>query len=369
MYNIILEKSNGLADLVSKLTETGEPIEMKAALARFTTDIIASCGFGIECNSLEDENSEFFMQGQNMFKLADAEKFSIFKTVLEYLGLRSVKSQIKFFRSIENFFRNAVRDTIDYREKNKVVRKDFLHLMIQLKNKGAITDLINENEDIYNKTVDGEVMTLDQIAGQCLLFFNAGFETSSTTVSFALLELAKHQNIQKKLRAEIQEVLRKHNGILSYEALQDMTYCDSIVQETLRLHPAVAVLPRLCTKTYKIPGTDAVIDKGTAVIIPTWGLQMDPDYFPDPENFNPDRFSPANKNKIKEFTYMPFGEGPRMCLGLRFGMMQSKAGIAALVNKFNFTLNSQTRYPPQYQKTVGLVGQAEGGVWLNATRV
>lgn len=77
----------------------------------------------------------------------------------------------------------------------------------------------------------------------------------------------------------------------------------------------MASLPRLCNKKYEVPGTGVIIEKGTKVQIPVWGIHMDPEYYPEPEKFNPENFSPENKCKRPEMTFLPFGEGPRMCIG------------------------------------------------------
>lgn len=367
MYDIVWDKTNGLVDLVDELCKTGESAEIKELLARFTTDVIGNCGFGIECNSMKDINSEFFQEGQSIFRDANNTKSTpLLKSIMLYLGF--ARPGLPNFRGVEKFFRRVVQETLKYREDNRVVRKDFLHLMIQLKNKGAVTELTNDNEDVFEKTTKKEVMTVEDIAGECILFFTAGFETSSTTMSYVLLELTQNPEVQVKMRKEVREVLKKYDGKLTYDALQELTYCENVIYETLRKYPPVAVLPRLCTKNYTVPGTDIVIEKGTSVNIPVWGLHMDPDYFPEPEKFIPERFNAQNKSKIVDFTYLPFGEGPRMCLGLRFGVMQSKAGIAALINKFNFTLNEKTKYPPEFHKSAFIIS-VEGGVWINATKV
>lgn len=85
--------------------------------------------------------------------------------------------------------------------------------------------------------------------------------------------------------------------------------------ETLRKYPPLPVLNRICTKAYPVPGTNYVIKEGTKIVISSLGLQMDPDYFPDPEKFDPERFSEENKKKIQPCTFIPFGEGPRICIG------------------------------------------------------
>nr|UUB32635.1 cytochrome P450 CYP6BX1 [Dendroctonus rhizophagus] len=366
MFNILLEKTHGLADLVDGMASTGEAAEIKELVARFTTDVIGSCGFGIESDSLKDVNSSFFQHGQSIFKkLTPKAAPQIYKLILRSLGL--IKRFNIDLEETEAFFRKLVEDTVKYREENKIVRKDFLHLMIQLKNNGTITDILNDS-DIFIKSRDEAGLSMEEMVGQCLLFFMAGFETSSTTLSFVFLELSRNQSIQEKLRKEIHTVLEKYNGILSYDSLQEMTYCECVINETLRKYPPVASLPRMCTKDYAVPESDALIEKNTLVVIPLLALQTDPDYFPEPEKFIPERFSAKNQNEKIPFIYMPFGEGPRQCLGLRFGIMQVKAAIATLLNRYNFTLDKKTPYPPKFSPGSPVLA-VEGGVWVTATKV
>lgn len=83
----------------------------------------------------------------------------------------------------------------------------------------------------------------------------------------------------------------------------------------MRKHPSVPTLPRVCTEDYKVPDGENYIERGTHVFIPVYSLHRDPEYFPDPEKFDPDRFTEENKAKRHPYTYLPFGEGPRICLG------------------------------------------------------
>ncbi|ENN80770.1 hypothetical protein YQE_02814, partial [Dendroctonus ponderosae] len=138
--------------------------------------------------------------------------------------------------------------------------------------------------------------------------------------------------------------------------------------ETLRKYPTVPVIPRRCTKDYQIKNTNTVIDKGTRLYIPVIGVHLDPEYYPDPERFDPERFSPENKAKRPDIAWMPFGEGPRQCLGMRFGLLQSKVALASLLPTFRFTINKAMK-PPYIADAGTLVYMFKQDVLLDATRI
>lgn len=94
-----------------------------------------------------------------------------------------------------------------------------------------------------------------------------------------------------------------------------LPYLDMVISETLRKYPPLAFLDRRASADYKVPGSNVVLKKGTPVYIPMLGLHMDPQYFPEPEKYNPERFNEENRAQIPSCVYFPFGEGPRTCIG------------------------------------------------------
>lgn len=359
MFSTIVDVAEEFRQTLFNIVETPQELELKDLIARFTTDVIGTCAFGIECNSLKDPNAEFRVNGR---KFLENPKFHpVFLSFVMQFQSLSKKLHITMLRKdVSEFFMRIVRETIDYREKNNIRRNDFMDLLIQLKN---------------NKTLEGDEKTqipsnlsVEEIAAQAFVFFIAGFETSSTAMSFALYELALNQDIQEKARKEINDCLEKNDGLLTYEVMMNMTYIDQIVSESLRKYPPVNALVRKTNNDYKVPNTNIIIEKGTRIFIPAYSIHHDPEIYSDPEKFDPDRFSPEQIHKRHPMAFLGFGDGPRNCVGLRFGRMQSRIGLIMLLKNFRFTTSEKTLIPMKFALTTPIL-TSEGGLWLKVEKV
>ncbi|KAF2897406.1 hypothetical protein ILUMI_08770 [Ignelater luminosus] len=375
MFQTLVNCSDSLTTVIDRYSKEKQAIDIKDIVARFTTDIIGSCAFGIECNSLQNPNSEFRIYGKKVFEITWWESF----VRLVAIGWPDVLTHLKlraFSKEICEFFMNVVRGTVDYREKNDIIRRDFMHLLIQLKNNvkieennlGKLKSNLQSNGNISSNSSNELSLTMNELTAQAFVFFIAGFETSSTTTTFCLYELVQNPELQEKVRQEINTVLEKYDGKVTYDAVMEMPYLEKCINEALRKYPPVPLHTRECTEDYTVPGTDIVLKKGTSVFIPVMGIQNDPEYFPNPDKFDPERFSEENKAKRHSAAWTPFGDGPRACIGLRFGLMQTKVGLITLLNRFRFTLHPNTKLPLCFDPK-GFVLTADNGIWLNAERI
>ncbi|XP_067009313.2 probable cytochrome P450 6a14 [Anabrus simplex] len=365
MFQLMEECSVQLDKYISECNDKSDILEMKEVLAKFTTDIIGTCAFGLHCSSMDDENSEFRQMGRRVFETSTLVAMKRLVTGI-VPQLSTVLKLSLIDKKVTNFFLKIVKETVEYREKNNIKRNDFLQLLIQLKNQGKIEDhhhdsTNHENGDVNDHADDDKLELTDTLmAAQVFVFFIAGFETSSTTMSFALYELALNPDIQARLREEVDNTLEEYDGKITYDALQKMEYLDRVIAESLRKYPPVPNLLRKCSKEYTIPGTDVKIEKDILTVTPVFAIHRDPKYYPDPDRFDPDRFTPENKAKRHHYTYLPFGEGPRNCIGMRFGLLQSKIGLFTLLSKYEFSVCEQTEIPlkfnPKSPVTSGVSG-------------
>ncbi|XP_037947260.1 probable cytochrome P450 6a17 [Teleopsis dalmanni] len=352
MYNIVAEVGERLTHVIEeKIHDKRQVLEITDFLARFTADVIGTCAFGLECNSLQDGKAEFVRIGKSFLTksrhnvLVDG-LINSFPNMARRLHMRVINDEV------HEFYMRVVRETIDYREKNNVKRNDFMDMLIEMKN--------NPNDD--------DCLSIEEVAAQAFVFFIAGFETSSTTMGFALYELAQHQDIQNKLRQEINEVITRHNGIFSYECMKDMHYLDQVISETLRMHPVVSQIVRKTLERYETDDPHYYLDKGTFILIPVTGIHYDPDIYPEPEIFKPERFTPEEIQNRHVCSWLPFGEGPRNCIGMRFGQMQVSIGLVNLLRNFKFTVAPETQIPYKLI-TKSFVMNAENGIYLNVEKI
>lgn len=186
---------------------------------------------------------------------------------------------------------------------------------------------------IINKLESGgKEFDFTTFASMVFLIFAVTYETNSYSITYLLYQLAVEKEVQQRVRNEILEAMQKNNGQLSADSLSQLDYLDRVLigicvitqheivatftrvyfAESLRLHTVVPILNRVCAKDYKIPGTNVVIEKNTTVLIPVIAVHNDPELFPDPQKFNPDRFLDP---KVRQYT-MVYGNGQHYCLGI-----------------------------------------------------
>lgn len=304
-------------------------VEITDFYSRVTNDTIASCAFGLKINSLTDRHNEFFETGSTMQHLNSLKSFVRIWCLRAFPWLCK-KMHIEFVDSkIRKVFSNLVLQNIELRRVNKIVRPDLIDLLVNAKS--------------------GSMWSDDEIISQAFVFFLAGFDTTMWVLTALTYELALNPDIQARLISDIEDIEKNlDNKPITYDDLNKIKYLDMIVMEVLRIHSPAVIIDRLCSKHFHLTDGEKVdvhFQKGDHIWVPIYCFHHNPKYFPNPETFNPERFSDQNRKNIEPGYYVPFGIGPRACIGGRFALMEVKLIIYYMLTQFTFRSSSQTEIP------------------------
>ncbi|RIB05057.1 cytochrome P450, partial [Gigaspora rosea] len=177
-------------------------------------------------------------------------------------------------------------------------------------------------------------LTKDEVISIIREVFTGGLDTTSNSLAFTIFYIAKHRDVYLKIREEVLNVYGTlENPDLTYESYGKLKYIEAVISEGIRIFPTVTAMPRAATEDVKFDGFTIKAD--TTVYTDYKAVSNNPKYFKNPEIFNPDRFLNDEKESIIKFTYLPFGNGVRVCPGKAWAMIQMKTFLIKLVCTFD----------------------------------
>ncbi|XP_037953311.1 probable cytochrome P450 28d1 [Teleopsis dalmanni] len=346
VYPVTLKVCNTLSDYIRNQIKMAskDGLETKQLCLRYTTEVVSDCVLGIKANSFSNNPTPIFDMTLKVFKQST---FFILYTVIANLipQIRKIYTARFFTKDVENFFFDLMSTSIDIKRKARdTTRLDYLNYVLQLQEKKNLTNI--------------------ELISHTMTFLTDGFETTSAVLAHTLLLLAREPRTQEKLRTEI------GNEELSFEKLSELPYLDACVHEALRLFPPQLVARKLCTETYEFVnknGNTVKVHPGEVLLVPIHAIHHDAEYYEDPEEIKPERFLEENGGvkKYREMgVYLGFGDGPRVCPGMRFALTQMKAAIVEIVRNFNIKLNPKTR-KDNYLDEIYFMAYLNGGIWLD----
>jgi cytochrome P450 len=300
-------------------------INLKPVFQKMAMDVIGKCAFGIEINCFKDGGTDLLRLGNGVFdgfkvkNLSDAVLMNIF---LGFSGIENyidmvppeMKDLWKIFKNIEN--------------QRKVPNGDFIDKMAEMKKQVKNGELKN--------------LTEDQLTSQSIIFLIAGYETTASTLGALCYKLVQNTEAMDILMEEIDAVVEKFDGKLDHETVADMPYLEACIKETLRYSAPVSRSDRMCNQDFEYKGIK--IPKGTSIGICSKVVHFDPEYWPEPHQFKPERFLKENAGNIVPCSWLAFGAGPRACIGERFAMIEMKMAAVRFLSKYKIEIDPKTRY-------------------------
>ncbi|PVD38389.1 hypothetical protein C0Q70_01003 [Pomacea canaliculata] len=299
-----------LIDNMKKAINKGERIDVKKVYGGFTMDAIARTAFGIEINSQEDLNHPFVKDASLLLSFVSSNPwYRVLLTAVPFL-MTVVKFLVTYVFKQQGWtpFSETVLRIIQQRKsEGRCAQKhtDFLQMILDYE----------DNEKPENKRLKS--LSDAEVLGQAVVIFLGGYETTSTTLQFLSYNLALHPD-----------------GDVTYEGVAKLKYLDCAINETLRMYPAVNIVNRLASETVTIKGV--TIPKGAGVLIPIVNVLNDPEYFPEPDKFIPERFSEENKGSRNPMAFLSFGYGPRLCIGMRLALLEIKIAMVHVLRAVKF---------------------------------
>ncbi|XP_063367039.1 cytochrome P450 6B5-like isoform X3 [Cydia amplana] len=355
MTYLLSECGDKFVEYVARVTQFNPEQQVQGMTQKFAQAAITACAFGLDIDTFNQEHETFRRVHSKMFIMSLSRDLELmYPGIIVKIGGSLISPEVI------TFFIDLVKTVTAQRNGRPTNRNDFMDLILKMREDKLISGPIRKNSD----TETSLELTDEVIAAQAFSFYSGGYETSAAAMDFLLYQLARNPEIQDKVLVEIKEVLKKHDGEMTLQAVLDLSYMGQVFDETLRMYPIVSDLKRKSNRAYTIPGTNVTIEKNQLIKISTLGIHYDEKIYPNPEKFDPERFSPENVAARHSCAYLPFGLGPRNCIGLRFAQVQSRMCLAKLFSQFRVEPSKNTPHQFQYEPR-RVILYPIGGIPLN----
>ncbi|XP_059171875.1 cytochrome P450 3A24-like [Physella acuta] len=369
MLQHIKASAETLTELIRQCVSKGELISVKLVASKFSTEVIARVGFGVQTHAVSKEENEFAHHARTLLNVS-YKKINKCINIINQFVPHAIPLMMKFVpqtdyinRDSDNYFKHFVLSTLKERKVKKCENgsgtpRDMLDLLLE-------TEVSSDDPRLHDP--QSKALSIDEIIGTSTGLIISGIETVSSALQGILYCLALNPDVQLKVLEEIDQVIPDGED-LEYEHLSQLKYTEQVINECLRLFPLVNSLMREAAETRTYNGV--TIPKGAIVTIPINIIMTDPELWPEPKKFDPERFTPENKAKRDPFSYIPFGYGPRICLGQRLAMMELKTIMVYLLKEFRFELSERTEPKKgvniEMETVVGFVSRPVKPVQLEA---
>uniref|UniRef100_UPI00358E5293 thromboxane-A synthase isoform X2 n=1 Tax=Myxine glutinosa TaxID=7769 RepID=UPI00358E5293 len=354
MVPLITQVGDVLLQNLKKHAITGESVDVLRTFGNLTMDVIASVVFGIQLDSQNQTNHPFVHHAKLFFRVTIFRP--IFFLSLAFPVFNPLWKKVlpeKHRKEVDIFFTHAIKQLVKQRKSQppNERRRDFLQLILDAgeSTEEATSELPQSKDETNENSVPLETrpqtkktLSDDEIVGQALFFLVAGYETTSGALGFIAYLLATHPECQERLLREIDKFFQ-NNESPDYNNVQKLEYMEMVISEALRLYPPAVRFGRQAKHDCVVEGQ--FIPANMCIEVPVAVLHYDPRFWHDPMKYDPERFTTEAKAARHPFAYLPFGGGPRICIGMRLAFLEIKITLAKILQKFSFETCAETQIP------------------------
>ncbi|XP_004610396.1 cytochrome P450 4V2 [Sorex araneus] len=356
--DIMNEQANILADKLEKHVNQ-EAFNCFFYITLCALDIICETAMGKNIGAQRNDDSEYVRAVYRMSDMIHRRmKMPWLWLDLWFLMVKDGWEHKRSLKILHNFTNkviveraNAMKREEEYRTENGGTKPP------QNKRRVFLDLLLNVTDDEGNK------LSHEDIREEVDTFMFEGHDTTAAAINWSLYLLGSYPEVQKKVDKELEEVFGKSDRPATLDDLKKLKYMECVMKESLRLFPSVPLFARHLNEDCEVAGYKIV--KGSQAIIITYALHRDPRYFPDPEEFKPERFFPENSKGRHPYAYVPFSAGLRNCIGQKFAIMEEKIILSCILRRF-WVETTQKR------EELGLAGELilrpTNGIWITLKR-
>ncbi|KAL7303068.1 hypothetical protein TKK_0004284 [Trichogramma kaykai] len=329
---------------LQQLKSLGESSEQQIVpfLTNFTLNVICEAAMGTALAGKEKLQKDY---KQAVLDMGDTFIYRLLRPWLRqdwaFYITSEGRKQKRALEYLHRFTSNIIKERMDYHEKtggqflknlNEDEESSEVKEVFGLKKKRlAMLDLL-----IAAYKENGDQIDEEGIREEVDTFMFAGHDTTAMGMTFALLLIAEHKDVQERIRQEVTEVLQEHDGKMSITVLQQLHYLERCIKESLRIYPSAPFVSRRLIEDVKLE--KYTIPKGISLEVRIIDIHRDPKHWEDPLKFDPDRFLPERSQGRHNFAYIPFSAGPRNCIGQKFAMLEMKSFISLIVKDFELDI-------------------------------
>uniref|UniRef100_A0A8D9AC24 Cytochrome P450 4g15 n=1 Tax=Cacopsylla melanoneura TaxID=428564 RepID=A0A8D9AC24_9HEMI len=299
-----------------------------------TFDMVMMSTLGISPQAQENSSHEFLYHIDKAFEIAMTRMFNPLlhsNLVCSLIGLRArQKAHVKVLKDVAQNTLNQIRERLKRNSDKGVVENNATEYIPNLNIESSFksfAELMMESAD-YNKSDD------ELLISQIITIIGAGQDTTKSQNMVTLILLAIHQDVQDKVLEELDHVLGSDSSYCpTYEDLCKLEYLDMVIKESLRLYPAAPIIGRHIDEDFDL-GNGIILPEGVTVFISIYAVHRDPKYYDNPNQFDPNRWTPDLVAQRPPNCFMPFSTGPRNCIGGKYAMMQMKTVLSTILRKY-----------------------------------
>ncbi|GJQ86707.1 hypothetical protein Trydic_g14778 [Trypoxylus dichotomus] len=325
--DIFVEKTHILLGLLDSKAN-GKHCDIYPDINHWTLDVICKTAMGVDVDAMSNNRNEYI---EAIYEIANIFAWKITTPVPNFI-FNLLPIGRRFWKDVEvlqGFSKKVIserRKILQMKSPDKNQENGNDDETVGLKRRLCFLDMLLEASE------DGKIFTDVDIREEVDTFMFEGHDTTTASISWTLLLLGNYPEIQEKLFQEVKYVLREDPMPKSINTLNNLKYLDCVIKEALRMFPSVPFIFRTIDQEIQIDNYR--IPKDTDVVLHIYGIHRCPQYYPNPNVFDPDRFLPENCVSRHPFAYIPFSAGPRNCIGQKFAMYEEKTVLAAIVNRY-----------------------------------